>query len=91
MADPPLVTQPYARVDPGVAEVDEQVGEDEEQRREQHAADDDGDVALADSPVDHETDAGSAEHRFDDEGAADERAEVDAGDGQDRRQAFLKP
>src|SRR5665647_234202 len=77
-------------VDLGYAWVDEQVGEHVNEGGEEHAAGHHGQVAGADGLVDHEADAGPREHRLGEDGAAHERAQVDAGDGHDGDDGVLE-
>src|SRR4051795_5103579 len=74
-----------AGVDEGVQDVHDQVGEDDEERAQQHRALDHGQVAVDDRVVGQPPDAGDVEDRLGEDRAPEEDADVDAGRGDERR------
>src|SRR3954449_11022174 len=74
-----------ARVDEGIQDVHDQVGEDDEEGAQQHRALDHGQVAVDDRVVGQPPDAGDVEDRLGEDRAAEQDADVDAGRGDERR------
>src|SRR5258706_3183513 len=64
---------PDARVEPGVHQVDDEIDEDEDERREQHQALHHGVIALADRLDEQLADSVQVEHLLGDDQAADEK------------------
>src|SRR5262245_6134329 len=75
--------RPDARVDPAIEEVDEQVAQDEADRDQQHHALHQRIVAREDRVHDEAADAGQSEDVLGDDGAADQRAELEPEHGDD--------
>src|SRR5918911_1097110 len=67
------------RVDDRVQHVDDQVGEDDEERADQHRALDHRQVAVLDRVVCEPADARNVEHGLGEDRAAEQHADVDAG------------
>src|SRR5437899_304572 len=83
-----------ARSDAGIEEaidqVDAEVDHDEEHGGQEHRALDDGVVAVVDRLDREPADARPREHRFRHHGAAEQRAELEPGDGDDRDGGVLQ-
>src|SRR5713226_1637139 len=82
MADP--------RVEHGIEHVDREIQQHEADGDEQHHALQDDEVARIDGADQQPADAGQGEDRLDDDGAADQAADVDAGDGHERERGGLE-
>src|ERR687895_720658 len=74
----------HARIDEEVDDVDEDVHGDEHEGVHDHHAGHERHVAHADGLVEQKADPGPAEHDLDDDGAADQAAELEPDDGGDR-------
>src|SRR5712692_2358120 len=86
----PTLLIPNPRIEPRVEQVDGEVDEHERERDDEHAALHQRNVAREDA-LDHErADAGPREHRFREDGAAEEIAGLDADDGDDRHERVLQ-
>src|SRR5476649_2796096 len=77
-------SDPQARIDEADQQVDDQVGDDEEQSRDQHHGHDGVEVLAEDGAHAVARDAGPGEDHLDDEGIADERRKFQAEDGERR-------
>ena len=71
-----LGPEPHARVEVGVGDVDEEVGDDEDDRDQHHDALHHREVAGGDRLQREEADAGPVEDQLDDEGAAEDEADL---------------
>src|SRR5580698_6354801 len=76
MADP--------RIEHGVEQVDDEVHDDEAGGDQQHGALQNNQIARVDRADQEPPDARQSEDRLDDDGAADQPADIDAGDGHQR-------
>src|SRR5215218_210937 len=76
---------PHARVEERVDDVDDQVQEDDEEGAHEHGALHRGQVALLDGVEGQSPDAGDVEDGLGEDRAAQQDAEVEAEDGDDRR------
>src|SRR3954470_14088973 len=76
---------PHSRVEERVDHVDDQVQQDDEERAEQDGALDRRQIALLDRVEGQAADAGDVEDRLGEDGAAEQDAEVQAEDRDDRR------
>src|SRR5436190_14261179 len=76
---------PHARVEEGVDDVHDQVQQDDEERAHEHRALDGVEVALLDGVVGQAADAGDVEDRLGEDRPAEEDAEIQPEDGDDRR------
>ncbi len=74
-----------------VGDVDDQVGDDDEERAEQHGALDHRQVAVEDRVVGEPPDAGDVEHGLGQDRAAEQHADVEAEHGDDRRDRRAHP
>src|SRR3954452_14866171 len=74
-----------ARVDERVENVDDQVGDDDEEGADQHRALDHREVAVLDRVVREAADPRDVEHALGEDRAAEEHADVDPGRGNERR------
>src|SRR4051794_40867365 len=75
-----------SRIDHAVQDVHDQVSNDQRDRRNERNAEDDGQVVLADGVDQQLAETVEVEHRLGDHRRADQRAEVDAENGDDRRE-----
>src|SRR3989442_14559928 len=76
------VTDP--RVDDDIEEIDDEVGQDEEGGEDEDDALHHGVVPREDRVDQEQSHPGPAEHRLRQDGATEERAELEPGDGEDR-------
>ena len=74
----------------GVEEVDDEVDDDEDQRDQHQVGRHDRDVDVLHRLDEQQAHAGPLEHRLGDDGEGDDRAELQAGDGDDRHQRVLQ-
>src|SRR3954463_14769926 len=74
----------HARVDEGIEDVHDQVGDDDEERADQHRALDHRQVGVLDRVVGEPPDAGDVEDGLGEDGAAEQDADVDACGGDER-------
>src|SRR5450759_3100565 len=82
------------RIEERVADVNEQVDEQDRDEHERHAAEDDGIVTLTDGEVDREPDARPVEHRLGQDGAGEHRSQVqpdERDDGDERVLHLVAP
>ena len=81
---PSPARDPEPRIDQRDREIDQQVGDDEEQARHQHHRHHGIEVLAEDRAQAVARDAGPGEHHLDDEGIADQRRKLEAEDGERR-------
>src|SRR3954452_22548025 len=83
--DPARLVEPHPRVEDGVEDVNEQVGDDDRGRRDDDDPDDDRQVVAVDRPHGLEAQAGQAEDILGDDRTTQQSADVDAELRDDRR------